>query len=727
MKKNIALLILLTLLVQLRSFHASADQQTTGNQFTKTPLLADKEIAALGAEINGLLAKETVTELARFHRVQASKGFSSAAEYLAAKAKAYGLEQVKIERLVADGEKTYHTLKSTPGWEAESAELWEVEPRKSKIADYEEMRVALADYSQSAEVTAALIDVGDGTSASDYQGKEVKGKIVLAGGSLAAVHKMACEDRGAVGVLSFQQNQVTGWSGDYVDNVRWGHLSPYNVSNKFAFMISLRRAREFKERLGRGEPITLHAIVKAESKPSHYDVLTAVIRGTDAADEEIVFSCHLCHQKPGANDNASGAAAILEVARTLTTLIKRGEIEPPRRTIRFIWPPEINGTLAYFAEHPEIVRRMKAAVHCDMVGGNFAITKSVLHITHTPASLPSAVNAVGDIFAEYAIDGSAKAAAGADFTDALISAEGSKDSLVADFTPFEMGSDHDVYQEGSFRIPTIYLRDWPDVFIHTNNDKPENIDATKMKRSAFIAGASGYFLAKAGAREASRLADEVFVRSMARLPKDRARAAAMEASGMEGAAEEARNIIVRSLERDAEIMASTLGFAPNDKSLENKVDGLVEQLSGAWLLLTGQITEQRKGNRVIFTIEAKEQPKDAKDKAKPRNPKEASRPRSLSFDYNRIPTRKVKGPMNVYYYDYLAAHANNDDLRVVERIGAKPKGEILLYEILNLVDGKRSIQAIRDYLTASYSVISVEDVSDYLRLLDKIGVVKIEG
>ena len=51
----------------------------------------------------------------------------------------------------------------------------------------------------------------------------------------------------------------------------------------------------------------------------------------------------------------------------------------------------------------------------------------------------------------------------------------------------------------------------------------------------------------------------------------------------------------------------------------------------------------------------------------------------------------------------------------------------MLYEILNLVDGKRSIQAIGDYLTASYGAISVEVVSDYLRLLDKIGVVKIEG
>jgi aminopeptidase YwaD len=727
MKKNTALIVLLIFSIQFYPFKASASQQSTDNQFTKTPLLTDKEIVALGSEINGLLAKETVTELARFHRVQASTGFSSAAEFIAAKAKEYGLEQIKIERLVADGEKTYHTLKSTPGWEVESAELWEIDPRKSKIADYEEMRVALADYSQTTNATGTLVDVGNGTSASDYEGKNVKGRIVLAGGNVATAHKMACEERGAAGVLSYQQNQVTGWSGDYVDNVRWGHLSPYNPSNKFAFMISLRRAREFKERLARGEQITLQAKVKAQIKSGNYDVVTAVIRGTDAADEEIVFSCHLCHQKPGANDNASGAAAILEVARTLTALIKRGEIERPRRTIRFVWPPEINGTLAYFAEHPEIVRRMKAAVHCDMVGGNFAITKSVLHVTHTPASLPSAVNIVGDIFANYAITGSAKAAAVADFTDALISPEGSKDSLVADVTAFEMGSDHDVYQEGSFRIPTIYLRDWPDVFIHTNNDKPENIDATKMKRSAFIAGASGYFLAKAGAREASRLADEVFIRAMAQLPKDRARAASLEAIGGETGLEESRNIIARSLERDAEILASAMSLAPNDKNLENKIDGFIEQLSGAWLLLTGQISEQKKGNRVLFTIEAKEQPKDKdKDKAKSRNPKEATRPRTGSFDYSRIVTRKVKGPMNVYYYDYVAARAGEEDLRIVERIGAKPGGDILLYEILNLVDGRRSIQAIRDYLTAAYGTLTVEEVSDYLRLLDKIGVVKIE-
>ncbi len=721
MRKTASVIILSIVLAQPFAYSYAGQGQPA--QFKKTTLLSDKEVAALGAEISGAIAKDTVIELARSHRVQASSGYTRAAEYIAAKAKEYGLEQVQIERFPANGEKTYYTLKSATGWEAQSAELWETEPNKVKIADWEEMRVALADYSQSATATATLLDVGMGTTAKDYEGKEVMGRIVLAGGGVAAVHKLACEERGAAGILSYQQNQVTGWSGDYEDNVRWGHLSPYNPNNKFAFMISLRKAREYQARLARGEEITLHASVQAEMKPGNYEVVSAVIPGSDAANEEIVYSCHLCHQKPGANDNASGAAAILEVARALTTLIRRGEITAPRRTIRFIWPPEISGTLAYFAQHPEIVSRMKAVVHCDMVGGAFPLTKAVLHVTHTPASLPSCVNTVGDIFGEYAIAGSAKAASGEGFEDALVSPQGSKDSLVADFTPFEMGSDHDVYEEGSFRIPAIYLRDWPDVFIHTNNDTPANIDPTKIKRSTFIAAASGYFLARSGARDAARLADEVFARALARIPKERDRSRAVEASGIPNAVDEARNIIARSLEHDAEALASVMMLAPGDKALETKVDGLVDQLSGMWLLLTGVLSEQRKGKRVIFTLEPREELKEQK----PRNAKEASRPRTVTMDYARIPTRQVTGPMNIYYYDYVAEHADGDDLKVIQRFSARPGADIVLYEILNLVDGKRSIQAIRDYIAAAYGLLPIEDVSDYLRLLEKIAVVKIEG
>src|SRR5262245_8100935 len=104
MKKTASIFILLVVIAHF--FVGSVAGQSQLAQFSKTSLLSAREVIALGAEISGLIAKDTVTELARHHRVQASSGFSRAAEYIAAKAKEYGLEQVQMERFPADGEKT---------------------------------------------------------------------------------------------------------------------------------------------------------------------------------------------------------------------------------------------------------------------------------------------------------------------------------------------------------------------------------------------------------------------------------------------------------------------------------------------------------------------------------------------------------------------------------------------------------------------------------------------
>src|SRR4029434_9607004 len=112
--------------------------------------------------------------------------------------------------------------------------------------------------------------------------------------------------------------------------------------------------------------------------------LAATIPGSDPAAGEIVFSCHLDHEKPGANDNASGCAAILEIARTLNTLMGSKTIPRPSRTIRFVWPSEMTGTIAYLTKYPEIAGRIRAAIHLDMVGGDPFITKSILHVTRSP-------------------------------------------------------------------------------------------------------------------------------------------------------------------------------------------------------------------------------------------------------------------------------------------------------------------------------------------------------
>jgi hypothetical protein len=469
------------------------------------PVLDDKSIAALATEVSGETAKRTVEGFSRHHRMRGSRGFRAAADQVVAELKRYGFADAHIESLPADGTIFYGTQRSRPAWNADFAELWEVGAdgvRIARLASWDAAPITLAQDSFSGEATTTVVDIGAGTAEQDYVNKDLKGKLVLTSSQPGAVAPLAVGRFGAAGIISYAQNQRTGWYGDDDTLIRWGHLETFAPANErtFAFMVSLKTARTLLARLAKGEAIRMHALVRAGQEPGSYDIATATIPGSELHDQEIVFSCHLDHPRPGANDNASGCATILEVARTLSKLIAEKRIAEPRRTIRFVWPPEIEGTLALLNGRPEIASRIKAAIHLDMVGGG-PETKAIFHVTRGPASLPSFIydvaQSVGALVnaqtAAFAMEGSARWP--------LLANDGSKDPLRAAFVPLTLGSDHQVYSDSSFGIPAIYLNDWPDRYIHTNKDVPANIDSTKLARVAFIAAASGYTLARAGAED----------------------------------------------------------------------------------------------------------------------------------------------------------------------------------------------------------------------------------
>ncbi|HEV7243352.1 MAG TPA: DUF4910 domain-containing protein [Thermoanaerobaculia bacterium] len=461
------------------------------------PFLTDKEIAALASEISGETAKRNLEGLSRQHRMRGSRQFRAAADQVLAELKRYGYADAHIESFPTDGTIFYGTQRSRPAWNAEFAELWELDAdgaHATRLASWEASPIALAQDSASADVTAELIDVGGGVAEADYADKDVRGKIVLAGGQPGPVAERALA-RGALGIVSHAQNQRTAWFGENDNLVRWGHLDTFASQKTFAFMVSLKTARALQQRLKSGQNIRLHAKVIAGQENGDYAIATATIPGSEPG--EIVFSCHLDHPRPGANDNASGCAAILEVARTLSKLIAEKRLAPPRRTIRFVWPPEIEGTLALLNGRPEIAKNIRAAVHLDMVGGG-PETKAIFHVTRGPASQPSFVYDVADAVAMFVNEQSEAFAKTGRAQFPLIASDGSKDPLRAELAPLSLGSDHQVYSDSSFAIPAIYLNDWPDRYIHTNLDVPANIDSTKLGRAAFIAAASGYALATIG-------------------------------------------------------------------------------------------------------------------------------------------------------------------------------------------------------------------------------------
>lgn len=680
----------------------------------KPPLLPEEEVAALANELSGETAKRNLEGIARFHRQRGSQGFHSAAELVAERVRAYGLSDVAILQFPTDGKIFYGTQRSRPAWDAEFAELWEVEEvneakevkekkadrsgegwatsgdkEKSrslatlgmttlkKIASYEAEPVVLAEDSESAEVTAELVDVGAGTKESDYSGKNVKGKMVLVSAQPGAVQDLAVGKFGAVGIVSYAQNQKTAWSGEDENLIRWGHLETFSEHKTFGFMVSLKTARGFQERLIKREKITLHAVVKAGQHAGNYEVVTATIPGADPKlkEEEIAFSCHLDHQRPGANDNASGCVTILEVARTLQKLINEKKLARPGRPIRFIFPPEVEGTLALLNGKPEFAKRIKAVIHMDMVGGG-PETKAVFHVTRGPMSLPSFAQDIAWVFANWLNDQSYRFAAGLKAEYPMVAPEGRKEPLRAEYSAYTMGSDHDVYQDSSFKIPTIYLNDWPDRYIHTNFDTAANIDPTKLKRAGFIGAASALFLA--------------------------------------GTADEATNY---EMGLSALMMFSTSAqrrrldlLERSNQALEEKdaMRRVYDEYEMEWDLWPG--TESQ-----IQMVE---------DALKPQPlPKDAPPEAALVFRRAKEP----KGPLTVFRYDYFEDYAKRAGIgepKLLSYEGLWGSGEEYAYEVLNFANGKKNAQEIRDAVSTEYGPVPLGLVVEYLKALEKIGIVE---
>lgn len=618
------------------------------------PLLSDAQITALSGEISGESAKRNLEGFSRLHRMRGSRDFHRAAEQVLSALKTYGYADAHIETLAADGKVFYGTQRSRPAWDADFAELWELDAdggAATRIASWDAAPITLAEDSESADVTSELVDVGEGTSEGDYAAKDVKGKIVLAGSQPGAVQRIAVAKHGAAGIVSYASNQRTAWWKQDETLVRWGHLDTFSESPTFAFMISLGEARALRERLAKGEHIRLHAVVRAGDHPGSYEVATATIPGADPTvrDEEIVYSCHLDHPRPGANDNASGCATTLEVARTLRKLIDEKRIAPPRRTIRFVWPPEIEGTMALLNGKPELAARIKAAIHLDMVGGG-AETKTIFHVTRGPASLPSFVYDVAAKIGEFADQQSSQYAMTGGARWPLVAPEGGREALRAAFVPLTLGSDHEVYSNSSWGIPSIYLNDWPDRFIHTNADTAAKIDPTKLKRAGFIAAACGVVLANVSPADAPQILSVI------------------EEEG---------------LRRAGDVKAQIRELSPAESANRQRFQTWYE-------------AEMVRSVSRLF----------------------ASAPQTRStagLVYRRNPA--IRGGLDAFGYDYLTDHLGAtrvEKLALLQFEGPRGEGEDYVYEALNLANGSRTTTEIRDALSAIYGPVPQEHVDAFL-------------
>lgn len=680
------------------------------------PFLSSEQWVKLRDEANGAAPYENLRYLTRLHRVPATAEFDQAAQFVQQRAREYGLAEVQSEQFPIDGKIQYGLMRSYLGWTVEAGQLWEVRPQHLLLGDWATDPIRLADYSHTADVEAALVDVGDGSHESDYRGKDVRGKIVLADGVLNRVQALAVAKYGAAGVVSDMPNQATAWSGLDRTLVRWGHLDA-RLPTGFAFMVSRDTAESVRARLHVGESIVLHAKVKAEVGPGHWTVVSGTIPGADSASGDIVYSCHLDHQRPGANDNGSGCVTILESARVLGQLIGRGALPRPKRTLRFVWGPEVEGTMAYLSRHPEIRARLHADIHMDMVGGDPFKNNSVLHVTGTPWSLPSFVTDVGAALADVIRTGAANYAGSGDAVEAAVietraGEQGTRNQFVADVAPYSAGSDHDDYDSSTIAVPSLYLCDWPDIYIHTDHDTLQQIDPTKLRRVALLGAAAGYVYASLDPERSRSLLPYYAAHSEIRLAQlfQRAQQTVHDPRLDPSTAwYEARNLMRQSLYRELVTLSSLLEFSGvnhNDPVYEKTLTDHVATFN-AWI--------------------------DTQARARGAQGWEPKAPWAEAAAARKIPVRVGDfGPLVYQNDDVLKARLDPGRLAQIKLLHAEAtpllntqdRSELYAYEIANFVDGKRSVGEIRDAVSAEFGPLSVEVVEDYLNACKDAGLMQ---
>ena len=653
-------------------------------------LVSEDVLRQIAEETSGEAAKRNLDSITLQHRMRASSQFDEATRHILRTLKHYGLDEVELLQYPADGQTMFGTQKSRPVWNVRFAELWELTEvdgemvRSRRLGDWDSVPLTLAQDSLSGEASTTLVDIGAGTAAEDYAGKSVEGKLVLTSSQPEDVIEKAVGELGAAGIVSYAPNQKSAWWKEDDRLVRWGHLDSFPKTKSFGFMISLGEARKFQRRLAAGEQIHLHAKVDASHETGNYSFATAAIHGTDRANEDIHFSCHLDHPRPGANDNASGCVSILETARTLNALVKSGILPRPARTIRFLWPAEIEGSIIYLTQHPD-PSRIRANIHMDMVGGG-PVTKSVFRISGGPISVPSFISDLGHEIGHFINDQTERFASGETVSFPLNAAEGGKEPLMALMEGLNMGSDHDVFFEGTWRIPGLYLHDWPDRYIHTNYDLAANIDPTKLKRAAFIGAVSAWFLAN--------MSDDDVPAVLSLLQRN-------------------------ALKRGAELLERRLQLGASDMAVAANVHFQVERRKVHSVERFATLTEDEHTVAMLFISELQ---------ALVAAPEITAATGRNETVYARNPD--IEGPMRAFGYSYLSDKYGPDKLealRLTKHTGTYGSSGEYLYEALNFVDGERTVSEIRDWLTAELGPVPLEYVAEYLQALESIGVVRQQG
>ena len=670
-------------------------------------LLPQGQMDEIIGEASGETAFNTIMETGGYNKNRLAPEYAGTfyeSQYIYDQLKLYGLPGADFARF--------------PGrtvWDGIKGELWEIKPRRQKLASYQDMTAMLASGSSSADVKAELIWVGRGT-AQELKGLDVAGKIVVTDGSASGVHSLACLKMGAEGVIAistsrehFDPLQIP-WRGIYSRRSQ-------DTSSKFAFHLPAREGAILKQRLFRREKILVHAQVESKMEPYDLQNVVCHIPGTDPEAGEVILSAHLFEGivKQGANDNKSGSAAILEVARVLHTLIEEGRLPRPRRTIRFLWGPEFSGTGPWVQANKQLMEKTLCNINMDMVGEWLSLNKAFFCMMRTSYGSPHYINDVMENYYRYVGEGSRERIQNRGGPEGLlrriVAPSGADEPFYYSIETHYGASDHEVFNDWGVQVPGIMMIVWPDQWYHTSGDRVDKSDPTQLKRVAVIGAAGAYTVANADDEMAIKIAGETASNGARRLGHQLVRGLealnAATADGLAEAYKSARTYIQSAVKNETATLDTVIELADDVDRVGGHLEDLKESVESLGVAHLDALEAHMRQRAAFWRTDPVEvqwsemEQKAARIIPRPTALVKANGYRGYSEYLNKVPAETKKE------YPYNRRTVGNTR------------------ELQLLINGKNSVLDIQHMLDAqSQSKSDLQAIFNYLQILKLAGLVE---
>lgn len=509
---------------------------------------------------SGERAFDDVVAISRFHRIQSSTGYDEAAAWLLAALRAAGYTPERID-VHADGHQRSLGFPLPEGWRCRRgvATLHDANGTTS-LADFARAPLSIVQRSASARGRWPLVRLD---SLADLATTDVRGHVVLTSSPVQRVHARAVVEAGAVGLITDGRRLMPPVRTASHDRESLTYTSFWWAEDEprgWGVVVSPACGAALRARLDAGESLELEVDLECDRFATTIPLVTATLPGSIPG--EVLVTGHLCHPLPGANDNASGAAAVLETARVLRALSESGALAAERRTVRFLWMPEFSGTYAWQAQHRA---HTVAAINLDMVGERQDECGSTFLLEGAPHFLGS--------FADELV---ARIRHAAQDWVRDFSGEGHYSLMRMAEVPYSGGSDHALWLDPAFGVPCPMLIQWPDRYYHTDLDTPDRVDPASLALAVRTAATYAAYLAAAGLTE---------LRELLQLVGRSARRRMLTALDAQAPRERAEAERERGLRALASIARLTVGFPevhPLTRAWHVGLPLAVEELEGFW-------------------------------------------------------------------------------------------------------------------------------------------------